>query len=604
MGWQYTPFLIPLLTSAAVSAALGSYAWRHRAVPGSLGLGVLMSACTLWSAASALYFSFTTLPAKLLMAQLVILAAATVPVGWLALVLEHSGREEWLRKGRVALLALIPVVTGLIAFTNASHGLFWTSFALAQRGGRIGTVNEEGPLFWAHVFVSWTLITLSIVLLLLNVGRRPQLQRRQARILLFAALVPWVGNVLYYAGVLRVGANPMPFLFTFSGMAIAFGVFRFGLLDIVPVARDAVIEGMSDAVVVLDVESRIVDLNPAARRLIGPAADHAVGKVATQVLAGWAEGVRPYPPAAAAQAEVRLGEGDARRDYDLRVSPLTDRRGRLTGRLLLLHDVTQRKRAEEQLHEAKEVAENASRTKSQFLANMSHELRTPLNAIIGYSELLIEEVTDRGQGDLVDDLERIRDSGRNLLSLIDDVLDVSKIEAGKMDLYVETFELEALLDDVVGLMEPLVAKRGNALEVRRPPLLGAMQTDLGKVRQMLLNLLSNAAKFTEGGTITLAVEWDRRDAHDVVVFRVQDTGIGMSPEQLGRLFQPFTQADASTTRKYGGTGLGLTITRRFCEMLHGEIGVESEPGRGSTFTLVLPAKVPASSRQREAASAY
>ena len=161
MGWQYTPFLIPLLISAAISAALGGYAWRHRAVPGSLGLGVLMSACTLWSAASAMYYSFSAPGAKLLMAQLVALAAATVPVGWLALVLEHSGREEWLRRGRAALLSLIPIVTGLVAFTNDSHGLFWSSFQVPQANGRVG--NVEGPLFWAHIFVSWTLITLSIV---------------------------------------------------------------------------------------------------------------------------------------------------------------------------------------------------------------------------------------------------------------------------------------------------------------------------------------------------------------------------------------------------------------------------------------------------------
>ena len=269
--------------------------------------------------------------------------------------------------------------------------------------------------------------------------------------------------------------------------------------------------------------------------------------------------------------------------------------------VLAMEDVTERRAAEEEAARAREASDTANRTKSLFLANMSHELRTPLNAIIGYAELLTEEASDRGQDDLIPDLERIRDSGRGLLALIDDILDVSKIEAGKMDLYLETFGVQELVDGIADTMAPLVARNGNELVIERPEDCGDMHSDLTKVRQMLLNLLSNAAKFTENGTVALEVERGGGGAGEEIVFRVRDTGIGMTQEQLGRLFEPFTQADASTTRRYGGTGLGLTITRRFCEMLGGDIRVESEPSTGTTFTLRIPARMGAGQKQRTTA---
>jgi hypothetical protein len=235
--------------------------------------------------------------------------------------------------------------------------------------------------------------------------------------------------------------------------------------------------------------------------------------------------------------------------------------------------------------------ELASQHKSQFLANMSHELRTPLNAIIGYSEMLQEEAEDLGQADFLPDLQKINTAGKHLLALINDILDLAKIEAGKMDLFLETFDVAPMLRDVITTITPLVEKNANTLAVQHAADLGTMRADLTKVRQVLFNLLSNACKFTTQGTITLAASREAVAGVDWLTLRVADTGIGMTSAQMEKLFQAFSQADASTTRQYGGTGLGLAITRHFCQMMGGDITVESTAGQGSTFTIRLPAEV-------------
>jgi GAF domain-containing protein/CheY-like chemotaxis protein/HAMP domain-containing protein len=245
--------------------------------------------------------------------------------------------------------------------------------------------------------------------------------------------------------------------------------------------------------------------------------------------------------------------------------------------------------------------EVAGQHKSQFLANMSHELRTPLNAIIGYSEILQEDVADLGQDNVGRDLKKIEGAGRHLLGLINDILDLSKVEAGKMDVFLEDVEIVPLLEEVRALIVPLAEKNGNTLKLRPAKNLGSMRTDRTKLKQSLLNILSNGSKFTQNGRLTLVAERFKAD-RPMVRFAVSDTGIGMTEEQLGRLFQAFSQADASTTKKYGGTGLGLAISRRFCQLLGGDIAVTSRPGKGSTFTITLPAHSEASAQIKPAAA--
>ena len=288
-------------------------------------------------------------------------------------------------------------------------------------------------------------------------------------------------------------------------------------------------------------------------------------------------------------AEFRLRRRDGVWRYcDVRAAPVLGPDGAVREWVGVSADVTERREAENAVVEAKDLAEGANRAKSQFIANMSHELRTPLSAVIGYSEMLAEEIEDVGQTHLLADVGKIEASARHLLGLINDVLDLSKIEAGRMTVEAVEFDVAAMVQEVVSATGSLVTKKSNRLALELAEGLGHMRSDEVKIRQCLMNLISNAAKFTEDGTITLRV---RRPAPDRLAFDVADTGIGMSPEQLGRLFQRFSQADESTTRQFGGTGLGLAITRAFAKRLGGDVTVESEVGRGSVFRLDLAAEI-------------
>ena len=241
----------------------------------------------------------------------------------------------------------------------------------------------------------------------------------------------------------------------------------------------------------------------------------------------------------------------------------------------------------EELKILREQAQNASKAKSDFLANMSHELRTPLNAIIGYSEMLMEEAEDDGLDTYSDDLSKINSSGEHLLTLINDILDLSKIEAGKMELHIEVFELEKHLSQIEATAKPLIEKNGNKFVIEKPDNIKKLTNDQTKLRQILFNMLSNAAKFTKKGTVTLAIT----ENGDDIKFAVIDTGIGMNEEQLGKVFEEFTQAESSTSKDYGGTGLGLPISKMMTEMMGGIMDVESEEGKGTTFSITIPIEV-------------
>jgi PAS domain S-box-containing protein len=372
--------------------------------------------------------------------------------------------------------------------------------------------------------------------------------------------------------------------------------------------KAAILETALDCVITIDQHSRILEFNPAAERTFGYTKQQALGGLLPELLIppqfreAHRRGLAHYlvtgeGPVLGRRIEIAAMRADGSEfPVELAVSRIE-----LEGPPLFtatLRDITARKQAEEDLQSAKETAEAANQAKSAFLASMSHELRTPLNAIIGYGEMVQEEATEIGAISLVPDLQKIHSAGRHLLGLINDVLDLSKIEAGKMELYLESFDVAAMVADVANTVRPMIEKNGNTFSAQIPDA-GTMYADLTKVRQSLFNLLSNAAKFTKNGIVRLAVRADP----DELVFEVTDTGIGITAEQQKKVFDPFIQAEPGTSRHFGGTGLGLALTRHFALFMGGELMVESELGKGSTFAIRIPRVVhnPATDKVKQAA---
>jgi PAS domain S-box-containing protein len=363
---------------------------------------------------------------------------------------------------------------------------------------------------------------------------------------------------------------------------------------------ELILNSAGDGIFGVDRHASVTFINPAAARMFGQESERLIGQPLWRLL-GLASADQMGAQANQESICRALREGSVQQGTDELFhradgtsfpveyvsAPILDR-GVVAGAVVMFRDITERKRIRE-LQLAKEAAEAASHAKGMFLAHMSHEFRTPLTAILGYSDLLLLQMRLRGLGDLSEDVERIHGGGRHLLNLINNVLDLAKIESGKMEIYPEPFSVAALLEGALSATRPLIEQNGNALELRFADDLGELLTDQLKLRQILINLLSNAAKFTQHGAITFTVEGETTDHGEWLSFSVADTGVGMTEEQQQRIFEEFQQADYSIASQYGGTGLGLALSRRFCQLIGAEISMTSHPKQGSCFTVRLPA---------------
>jgi len=589
-------YVATLVLAAAIASVLTSIAWRYRDTAGAPAFALLMLTVVVWSLAYAFELSSAYLPAKLFWTRVEYIGIVLLPAAWFAFACQYTGHASWLGRRAIVLLAVEPVAILLLIWTNEYHTLFWRSIGQAPGDPLFAWRSTRGVAYWAHAGYTYLMLLAGTILLIRAFMRSPGLYRGQTTGLLIGALVPWVSNGLYLAGL-----NPLaplevtPFAFLITGLIIAWSVLRFQLLAIVPVGRDRVIEEIAEGMLVLDRDSRIVDINPAACQVLGRSARAIIGQPASTILAGWPAATHTSLPTDAAHQELALVEGSHPRHFDLRISPLRGHGGRVSGHVILLHDITERKQAEIALAQAKETAETASRVKSAFLGNMSHELRTPLTIIQGIAELLRAGEYGALTVDQQESVDRIMGSCDDLLALINAVLDMSRIEDGQLALYFDDIAITSQVDAVVAQLGPQIERQGNTLTVHYPAELGTIYTDPARLRQVLFNLLQNANKFTARGNISLNVTVEAASSHEgalapqqFVVFQVSDTGIGMTAEQQQQLFQPFTQADSSTTRRYKGVGLGLTLSRSLCQMLGGDIQVQSALGHGSTFTVRLP----------------
>jgi PAS domain S-box-containing protein len=587
MYWQFTPYIAPLFIATIISLGLSLYAWRRRPVSGTAAFVWLALAVAIWSLAYALELGSVALESKIFWGKVQYLGIASLPPLWAVFALQYTNPGRWLTRRNLLLLAIIPIITIALVWTNEVHSLIWRQTKL-QISVSVSTLAVSyGSWFWVHLVYSYILLILGTIFLVRMLTGSQHLYRWQSGLLLLGVSIPWLANAIYLSGSSPFPSLDLtPFAFALSCLALAWGLFRFRLLDIAPIARRAVVDSMGDGVVVLDTQDRVVDLNPAAQRLTGVSAAVAIGKPCAQVFANFPELVEPCLQQADHRFELVLDQADTRRYYDLQITPLYTRRQRLSGRLVLLRDITERKGTEKALILARDQALEASRLKTELLAKVSHELRTPLTAIIGYAEMLHENVYGPLSNQQLVATDAIILSAKTLKALVNDLLDQAQLESGQLQLRESSFSPADLVDQIQPRMRPLAEAKGLALlKDVTPDLPSTVSGDPARLQQILINLIGNAIKFTDEGTIKVRLF---RPDEQHWAMSVSDTGPGIPTEAHSLIFEPFRQVDGSATREHGGTGLGLSIVKQLTILMRGQITLDSEIGQGSEFTIRLP----------------
>jgi PAS domain S-box-containing protein len=589
MRWQLTPYSYLLLVVAALSAALLFYAWRRRGTTGAGALALLMVGVCVWAAGYALELSGADLSTKIFWAKVEYIGIASVPVAWLAFALQYTGREDRLTGRNLALISALPLVTLLLAWTNEAHGLVWSSTRLAEDGPFPALAVEHGAWFWVHFSYSYLLLLMGTVLLISMLTRSPHLYRRQNLALLVAVSVPWVGNGVYVLGLSPVpNLDLTPFAFLLSGTAIALSLFGFRLLDVVPVARENVLENMTDGVVVLDQQARVVDINPAAERFLGFSARKAIGQAFTELVPDWV-GLFEHLHGRAGEIheEVSLGEEPTRRNYELTLSPVADRKGQGRGRLILLHDITERKRAEEEVRRLNETLERQVAERTAQLADRERQLEDLVSKLITAHEeerrWLAYEVHDSL-------IQLAIVTQRYIQTFADTHPPGSKVKPGELDRALELARqtVQEARRIVKGLRPTTLDDLGLATAVRR--LVEDLRNDgweigfeetLGKERlpteveitlyRVAQEALNNVQKHARTTAARVALtQWGGK-----VRLEIRDEGRGFDPAAVS-----------------GGEGpverVGLSSMRERVALLGGELEIRSKPGAGTSLVAEVP----------------
>ena len=550
-----------------------------------------MAAAGEWALTYALSLTSVGKDIQLFWIKVRYIGIVIVPGAWLTFALLQTGYGKWVTQRNLILLIIEPLIILLLIWTNEWHMMYWTEVTQEQLDPFFTIHTHRGVFYWIHVAYSYLLIVFSSALLISKVLRSPRLYRWQSLAVLFGAVGPIIGDVLSTFGLLPLSWLDMtPFFFTLTGIAMAWGVFQFRLLDIVPIARDTVIESMSDGVLVLDDEDRIVDINPVAEGIISQTASEVVGQPAEEVLAPWPDLVERYRSVPETHTEIAVGEGAVQLYFDLRISPLRDWRRRLAGRLIVLRDITDRKIMETELQKTKEAAEAANQAKTDFISVVTHELRSPMSAIHGSATLLADEGAGPVNAEQAEFLDIIGFNTRRMITLVTDLNDISRIESGRILLRFAAIPMSQVVADVVNSTQAQIEEMRHSLKIKVPDDLPPIWGDRTRLGQILTNLVSNACKFTpECDEITICAEHVTDEGNPGVVHvSVKDNGIGIRAEDQHKIFQKFFRAADEEVSEVPGTGLGLSIAKSLVEMQGGQIWFESEYHKGTTFHFTVP----------------
>jgi PAS domain S-box-containing protein len=586
--WQIASLLVAATLEIAIAIVVRARSRAFARDPFLLGL--LVGAA--WALTYALDLSTDSYGAKLLLLRLRFTFLPFYPLLWSETAYRFARGRKMFGGGRLAAGLIVPVVTAVLAWvpvSTAPLALLRPDLRLDLAGPLPVLRFAFGP--WAVIFGAFALTMFAIAVLTLIWYRGASRWDRAGRWLLLAAF--GFGFVLNALQALNLsptpGINYAPIFAPFTFGLVAVALIRGRLLDLAPVARAALIENLDELLIVIDADYRVVDLNRAACVALGTAPEKVLGETVEALLIQWPAVADRLRSGGSDRSEVRRGDAV----FELTLLPVIDRRQRTQARILVLRDITARKRDEEALHRAKEAAEAGNEAKSRFLATMSHEIHTPMNGVMGFTQLLRTTQLDAEQREYVNLIEQ---SGQALLLIIDDILDYAKITAGHLEIEIAPCFVAVVVGQACEAVRPRATEKGLTLHwVIAPEVPAKIVSASQRLGQILAKLLDNAVKFTERGGIEVRVACRGRQTESAgrdrctLEFTVRDTGIGIAPETIERIFQPFGQADTSNTRRFGGTGLGLPIARRLCELLGGGLTVASQPGQGATFVARIEA---------------
>ncbi len=588
--WQY----IVLLLSAGLMGAISLIVWRRKDISAAPPFLILLIMAGGWCLISATDIATTSIDVKIFLLKFKFCFLPLMPVLLLETAYRYAKGRRLLVGWKLWVSLVIPVVTAILAVTTETHPHFRSHFFIYGEGTFQTLAYKQGAWMFVHYGYSFILEFWAMGIMINLIRRSPEWARPANITLLFVGLLPAVVDMFYAFGLSPTPwFNYTPVLFAVTGSMIVWAFFGHRLFELAPVARSVLVERLREMLIVLDADDRVVDLNAAACKGLNVQLEKCLAMPAAELLALHPDiqrMVASHVPVENTEVSFQGDQDGHTHECSILNVPEDDPEPR--ARILLIRDISERKATETALREARDAAEAADKAKSQFLATMSHEIRTPMNGVIGFLDLLKVTALNAEQKDYV---ELISNSSESLLVIINDILDYSKIEAGHLQIEEKPLALRELISRMASLHLPSAKLKNITLTLQVDE--STPHTFCGdtvRVGQILNNLLSNAVKFTSEGGVVLSVRCgvaqDSRIGEELLEFSVQDTGIGISPEQHHRLFKPFSQADGSITRTYGGTGLGLIISQTLCALMGGQIRVESAAGKGSTFTCAIPVR--------------
>jgi signal transduction histidine kinase/ActR/RegA family two-component response regulator len=581
MNQVFTIYSVLFLTTTLVSFFVALLAWQRRTVKGAWELTWLMLATGIGAFSLIFEAAAPIATNKIFWAKLEYLGGVSTPVLYLIFVLRFTGKDKLLTLRNIILLFIVPAITVALALTNEKHNLIWSGFSSISE---ITNLMEyyHGLWFWiGYIAYSYLLLLFSAILVVSFIIRQSRSFRSQGLIVLIGGLFPWIVSFIYLTNNSPVkGLDLTPASITLSGALAAYAIFYFRFLDLVPVARETLVEILPDGILALDEQNRIQDINEAAKSYLGISNNFVIGIAVESAGASVKELLKSVTDLQS-DDQVEILNNNEIKTFNIIKQVIKNQPG---SRLVIIRDITDRLEVEQELIKAKEKAEESDKLKSAFLANMSHEIRTPMNGILGFTELL--RSSDLNDEHRQEYLQIIKNNGERMLIIINDIIDISKIESGYIKVTRTAININEQIESISSLFMPEAKAKGIKLMVKKtlPKNEVIVKTDREKLDSILTNLVKNAIKFTPSGSIEFGYE--KKDK--CLEFFVKDTGIGVRREQKEIIFERFRQGSESLARNYEGTGLGLSISKAYVEMLDGKIWFESEFGKGSIFYFTIP----------------